>query len=271
MQMRFLSTSARHETWLVLFVGVVFVAGVRSTYGQSNDRLTPIQQRIEVQRRRLSSSEIEERRDALMKLGAMRHRDASRAATSALNDLEPIVRVTAVHAIEALPASEAAAALLPLLKDKQELVRRETAYAIGATRSRNAVPPLIELLTTDKEAAVRAAAAIALGRIGDEAAVVPLVEILSGSSSKKKSKTRENEFVLRAAAQSLGETRSRAGVAALIATLNNDTNPIDVRRAAAEALGLIGDTSASPALKAAIAANDPYLSQTAKEALRRMH
>jgi len=60
-------------------------------------------------------------------------------------------------------------------------------------------------------------------------------------------------------------------VAALIATLNNDGNPIDVRRAAANALGLIGDSSATPALKAAIASNDPYLSQTAKEALRRMH
>ena len=271
MQMRFLRTSALREGWLVLFVIVVSLAGASSIYGQSNDRLTPIQQRIEVQRRRLSSSEIEERRDALMKLGAMKHMDASRAAVSALNDPEPMVRVTAAHAIEALPASEAAAALLPLLKDKQEMVRRETAYAIGTTRSRNSVQPLIELLTTDKEAAVRAAAAIALGQIRDEAAVVPLVEILSGSSSKKKSKARDDEFLMRAAAQSLGEIRSHAGVAGLIATLNNETNAIDVRRAAAQALGLIGDASAMPALKAAIASNDPYLSQTAREALRRMH
>ena len=131
--------------------------------------------------------------------------------------------------------------------------------------------PLIEILTTDKEAAVRAAAAIALGRIGDEAAVVPLVEVLSAPASKKKSKAPDNEFVMRAAAQSLGEIRSHAAVAALIATLNSDTNPNDVRRAAANALGLIGDMTAAPALKAAIASDDPYLSQTAKEALRRMH
>ena len=200
MHMRF-RTSALRKGWLVLFVSVVFFAGASYVFGQSNDRLTPIQQRIETQRRRLSSSEVEERRDALMKLGAMKHRDASRATMSALNDPEAIVRATAAHAIEALPGSEAAAALLPLLKDKQELVRREAAYAIGATRSRSAVQPLIETLTTDKEAAVRAAAAIGLGGIGDEAAVVPLVEILSGSSSKKKSKTQNDEFVLRAAAQ----------------------------------------------------------------------
>src|SRR5258708_38669238 len=115
MQMRFRFTSAIRDVWLVLFAGVMFFAGASSIYGQSNDRLTPIQQRIEVQRRRLSSPEIEERRDALMQLGAMRHRDASRAAMSALNDPEPIIRVAAAHAIEALPASEAAAALLPLL------------------------------------------------------------------------------------------------------------------------------------------------------------
>jgi len=271
MQIRFLQTSALREGLLALFVSFVFVTGASYAYGQSNDRLTPIQQRVDVQRRRLSSSEVEERRAALMKLGAMKHPDAARAATSALNDSEPIIRATAAHALEALPGSEAAAALLPLLKDKQDLVRREAAYAIGATRSRSAAQPLIEILTTDKEAGVRAAAAIALGQIGDEAAVVPLVEILSGSSSKKKSKTRNDEFVLRAAAQSLGEIRSHAGVAALIATLNNDGNPIDVRRAAAKALGLIGDSSAMPTLKAAIASNDPYLSQTAKEALRRMH
>src|SRR5213078_2156706 len=196
MQMRFFGKCALGESWLVLFAGVAFFAAASSTPGQSSNRLTPVQQRIEVQRRRLSSSEVEERRDALMKLGAMKHPDAARAAKSALNDSEPIIRATAAHAIEALSGSEAAVALLPLLKDKQELVRREAAHAIGATRSRSAVQPLIELLTTDKEAGVRAAAAIALGQIGDEAAVVPLVEILSGPASKKKSKAPDNEFVI---------------------------------------------------------------------------
>src|SRR5207253_4749954 len=100
---------------------------------------------------------------------------------SALNDPEPIVRVTAAHAITSLPAPDAAAALVALLKDKQELVRREAANGVGATRSRTAVPPVIELLTTDREAGVRTAAAIAFGRIGDETAVVPLVNILSGA------------------------------------------------------------------------------------------
>jgi HEAT repeat protein len=191
---------------------------------------------------------------------------------SALNDADPVVRVTAAHAVEALPSSDASAALIPLLTDKQEVVRREAAHALGATHSRTAVQPLIELLNTDKEGAVRAAAAMALGEIRDEAAVVPLANALTGGGAKKKkSKTRENEFVLREAARSLGQIRSRAGVAALVETLNNDANPIDVRRAAAEALGAIGDPTAAPALKTAVESTDPYLAQTARASLRRLH
>src|SRR5437764_13509718 len=83
--------------------------------GQVNDRLTPMQQRIRAQQQRLSSSSVEERRDALMKLGAMDHPEAARAAMAALNDSEPVVRVTAAHAMAALPASDAATALIPLL------------------------------------------------------------------------------------------------------------------------------------------------------------
>ncbi|HYW73703.1 MAG TPA: HEAT repeat domain-containing protein [Pyrinomonadaceae bacterium] len=250
----------------------IFCAGHPVLLAQSANGLTPIQQRIEKQRQRLSSSEPEERRDALMKLAAMRHIAASRAALPALSDADPIVRVTAVHAIEALPPADASAALTPLLGDKQELVRREAAHALGATRSPAAVQPLIELLNTDKEAAVRAAAAMALGQVGNEAAVVPLANVLSGGgANKKKSKTGTNEFVMSAAARSLGKIHSRAGVPVLIETLNNDANPIEVRRAAAEALGAIGDPTATPALTTASESSDPYLSQTARASIRRLH
>ncbi len=237
---------------------------------QENDRLTPLQRKIEHEKQRLSSSEIEERRDALMKLGALKHPDASRVAAVALNDPVPIIRVTAAHAVLSLPSSEAATFLIPLLKDKLEFVRREAAYALGETRSRSAVGPLTEILAVDKEAAVRAAAAIALGQIRDDSAVPALSKVLTETRPKKKSKAGEDEFLMRAAARALGEIRSRAGVEVLIATLANDTNPSDVRREAARALGLIGDSSATPALQAAFASSDPYLAESAREALRRL-
>jgi HEAT repeat protein len=237
---------------------------------QGNENLTPLQRQIEQQRQRLSSSEIEERRDALMKLGALKRPEASRAAVSALNDAEPIVRVTAAHAIASLPSAESAALLIPLLKDKLEFVRREAARALGETRSRSAVSALTESLSSDKEAGVRAAVATALGQIGDEAAVPALSQILSGAPTKKKSKARANEFVLRAAAQALGEIRSPAAVDVLIASLANEANPGDVRRAAATALGLIGDSAALPALQAALQSDDPYLSEAARQAMRQL-
>lgn len=245
-------------------------SAAKSIIGQSNERLTPVQREIERQRLRLSSGDVEERRDALMRLGNLRRLDASRVAAAGLSDVEPVVRVTAAHAILSLPPAEAASLLSPLLQDKLEFVRREAAYALGETRSRTAVAPLTNLLTSDKDAGVRGAAAVALGTIGDESAVPALSQVLTGSIGKKKAKAAENEFVMRAAARSLGQIRSRSAVEVLISTLTNDANESDLRREAATALGLIGDPVAVPALQAAFTSSDPYLSEAAREALRRL-
>jgi len=239
---------------------------------QGNDHLTPIQREIERQRQRLSSAEIEERRDALMRLANLKRPEASRVAAIGLKDPAPIVRATAVHAVLSLPQAEGAAVLIPLLQDKLEFVRRETAYALGETRSRSTVEALSNLLLFDKETGVRAVAAIALGEIGDEAAVKALSQVLSGTAPTKgkKKKASENEFVMRAAAHSLGQIRSRSSVPVLIAAMENETNSNDVRREAATALGLIGDASAVPSLRAALTSADPYLSEAARGALRRL-
>lgn len=235
---------------------------------QSNDRLTPIQREIERQRQRLSSAEVEERRDALMRLGNLKRPEASRAAASALTDISPTVRVAAAHAILSLPSREAISLVTPLLKEKSEFVRREAAYVLGETRDRSAVPALIETSLRDKEGSVRGAAAVALGQIGDEAAVQPLSQMLIGDPTRKK-KSREEDFVMRSAAKSLGQIRSRAAVPALIATLENSANAPDTRREAARALGLIGDAAAMPALQAAfLSGEDPYLAEAARAAMR---
>src|SRR5207237_10219850 len=153
-----------------------------ATLTQGSDHLTPIQREIERQRQRLSSAETEERRDALMRLANLKRPVAARAATAGLKDPAAIVRATAVHAVLPLPQAEAAAVLIPLLQDKIEFVRRETAYALGETHSRSAVEALSNLLLLDKEAGVRAATAIALGQISDEAAVNALSHVLSGTA-----------------------------------------------------------------------------------------
>src|SRR6266536_1248439 len=146
---------------------------------QSPTSLTPLQLEIQKQRQRLNSLEVEERRAAVMRLGRLRRPEASSVALAALNDPVPIVRATAAAAILSLPANESAAALAPLLNDKDEFVRQEASYALGTTGSRSAVTPLIERLTTDKKNGVRGAAATALGQIGDEEAVTVLAQVLS--------------------------------------------------------------------------------------------
>jgi len=133
------------------------------------------------------------------------------------------------------------------------------------------VAPLEVVLQNDKETGVRGAAAVALGDIRDESAAPALARVLAGQpEKKKKAKAESNVFVMRAAARSLGQIKSRASVDVLIAALANEANDNDVRREAATALGLIGDTAAGPALQAAFASIDPYLSGAAHAALRRL-
>ena len=238
---------------------------------QDSRKLTPVQLEIEKQKQRLSSGDQEERRDALMRLGTMRLREASSAAVPALQDPLPIVRATAARAILSIDADQGASLLIPLLKDKDEFVRRDAAYSLGLTRSRVAIGPLSDQLLKDKEAGVRGAAAIALGQIADEAAVVALVGTLAPELSGAKRKREENEFVLRSVATALGQIKSRAGTAALMAALSNEKMPSDVRREAARSLGMIGDPSAAPALKAASTSADPFLSEIVHNALRRLN
>jgi HEAT repeat protein len=247
-------------------------AGTSRSQDRAAGALTPRQLEIEKQRQRLSSADIEERREALTQLGAMHYASASRAAVAGLTDPAPIVRATAASAVLSLPAEEAVQNVIPLLSDKDEFVRQHAAYALGRTRSRAAVSSLI-LTLGDKEDSVRGAAVVALGQIGDPIAVVRLAVLLDPQSGlapgkkAKKARQEQNVFVLRAAARSLGQIRDFAGVPALIVVLRDEKAESDVRREAAVALGEIRDASAIPALRSVETSLDPYLSQAAKEAL----
>src|SRR5215213_5251119 len=157
--------SAIRKAPFVLLVLICFSLPGIPVFAQSTDSLTPTQRAIETQRERLTAGDVEERRDAVMKLGNLHLTEASRAAMPALSDPSPVVRATAAKAILSADPEHAVAALLPLLKDKDEFVRREAAYALGRTRSRSATAALSESLLNDKEDGVRAAAAVALGHI----------------------------------------------------------------------------------------------------------
>lgn len=257
---------------LVLLVEAsgAFARPTSQTRGES----TPLQREIQAQAARLSSAAVEERRDAVTRLGALRRPESSRAAAAALGDAAAIVRATAARAVLSLGPGEASTLVLPLLRDREEFVRREAAYALGLTRSKEGVPGLVIALETDKKPSVRGAAAVALGQIGDASAAAALMGALSRQlkatgflNRVRRRKIEEDEFVRRAAAVSLGQLGSREAVPELVETLSSERTPGDVRREAARALGLIGDPSAVFALRAALTAQDPYLSRIAFEAL----
>jgi HEAT repeat protein len=263
----------RRVVYLLFFISLLNVCASLAAYGQeasASTELTPVQRAIERERHRLTSVETEERRDAVMRLGSMQRPDSSRVAASALKDPSEIVRATAASAVLSLPADEAAAALLPLLQDKKEFVRQEAAYALGRTRSRTAVEGLVVALERDKLPGVRGAAAVALGQIGDQDSAWHLADVIAPSLSFPKNRRRkreDNEFVLRAAALSLGQLKSRGGILALADVMSNRRVSDDVKREAIRALGLIGDLVVVPVLRAALTASDPYLSRLAYEAL----
>src|SRR5438552_18747454 len=101
--MRLLSIAVSVAILCTVQSAVVAFRIASATVGQSQRSLTPLQLAIERERERLKSASVEDRRDALMRLRAMRREEASRAAAPALADLASIVRATAVPAGLSLP------------------------------------------------------------------------------------------------------------------------------------------------------------------------
>ena len=229
---------------------------------------TPAQAGIEHQRARLSSPDVEERRDAILRLGAMRRVDSARAAGAGLSDSAPIVRATAAQVVAILPPAEASGLLLPLLKDTDEFVRQETAYALGRARSSSATHELSRLMLSDKRPSVRGAAAVALGEIGDRGAADALLVVVGGPAEGIKAKPEKNEFVIRSAARSLGQLKVDSAIPALARLLANEKTSPDVRREVAAAIAAIGGPNAVAPLRSVLGSPDPHLSSIAFKALK---
>jgi HEAT repeat protein len=151
-------------------------------------------------------------------------------------------------------AETAIPALLKSLQDPQAAVRKAAADALGnlGVAAKEAVPALATLLS-DKESAVRGPAARALGRIGPEAkpAIRALAELLDDKTEYKEGVTMvywaignpledfaKTLCVRDNAAEALRQIGPEATLPALTDLLGDEK--AEVRRAAAEALGLFG-------------------------------
>ncbi len=268
---------------------LLFAIFASITFSQDIDRLSD----------QVSRGSTEQKRNALGQLRDLHAESASRIAVRALSDPDEMIRATAIGAIIYLPAAEVATALVPMLSDKAEFIRREAAYALGEVRSVDAVGKLNEVVQKDRAPIVRGAAAAALGKIGSEAAVESLTAVLKRSGS--------DEYLRRAAARSIGQIAERSRFGRLDAPLSRATPgdflpakykkivatattprasaafqaPLkllikaaanrkesdDTRREIAFALGAIGDGSAVPFLQANLNSTDIYLAEICREAL----
>jgi HEAT repeat protein len=144
------------------------------------------------------------------------------------------------------PASEAAKALAALgeiavepligvLTDRNPVVRKNAAWAIGEIRDGHkvnreaAIGPLITLLRKDESWEARKWAAWALGEICDRRAVGDLIGALDDANGE----------VRAAVAEALGEIKDRSAVEPLKQALNDHYRP--VRRKARRAIGEINE------------------------------
>jgi HEAT repeat protein len=220
------------------------------------------------------------RRDAAIALAGLKAAEAVEALSAALHDSAADVRGNATWALGQVGDGRAVEPLIAVLKNGEGHSRWMAAAALGQIRDARAVEPLIA--TLDDKYANRAAAE-ALGKIGGARAVEALIAAL----------THSEWYVRKAAAEALDETGwrpDRGGVGAaywvakqhwdecvaiggpaveLLIAVFADEN-VAVRKAAAQALGRIGDARALEPLLAALQDPDPAERGCAAEALGRI-
>jgi len=245
----------------------------------------------------INQGSVEEKRSALLEIRNLRSESASRIAVPALHDEDAMVRATAAGSVIFLPKAEGSVALLPLLNDKSEFVRTETAYALGKVGDRSSTAELVRLMKSDKILEVRTAAAVGLGGVGDLSAIESLTGVLKSRPKE------DDEFLRRSAARSIGQIAQinitgdptvltpqnflpdkfkdlgssdatgpmaqiySNAVDVLTTVLRNTNETDDTRREAAFSLGAIGDSRSLDVLRGYLSSPDPYLAEICKEAV----
>jgi len=209
----------------------------------------------------LKSSDMEERREAAMRLADIRGDDATQVLVAGLDDPAPTVRAAILVALGDRSTSSAVASISArLASDKDPFVRKAAAYALTHYSGPQRTGALTSALK-DKDPEVRGAAAVALADHPDGESISSLIAATSDKS----------EFVRAQSARALGTNGKAAdeAVPALIKLLTSDREN-EVKRHAATALGSIGNRSALPALEKAARDADFYLSQSAREAINKI-
>ena len=138
---------------------------------------------------------------------------------------EPKVRKEVVKSLVKVSPQASEAPLISMLTDPDRDVLRHVIFSLGAIRSKNAIKPLLEMVTTTdtflKEVELKKIAVLALGRIGDRQATEPLLDILfvRGWFAPR----RWNELKI-AAATALGQLGDESALPKLKRLANSDSD-----------------------------------------------
>lgn len=218
----------------------------------------------------LNDPSITIRRNAAEFLSAIG--DARMLSTFArvLNDEDEQIQLSGVKALSRIGGAVAASALSIAVKNQNPHVRIHAVRALAEVGNPSVVPILLGALNFDDVPEVRRGAAEALGRLGDPSARKHLVRILKDQAEEVSvraslikalskigtfadipvllSLLRDPESTLRFhSAIALGAIKDPAAATGLLSVLETDRDA-QVRGAAAQSLGELGHTAASPAL-----------------------
>ncbi|MDW5548712.1 HEAT repeat domain-containing protein [Methanosarcina sp.] len=239
------------------------------------------------------------RREAAKGLGIVGSEKTLDPLVSALSDEDEFVRKTAVESLGGIKSEKAAKTLINKLHDDSHLVRLEAAKALGMIKVRKAIAPLLFALG-DENRFVRKEAANALGQLESEKVLEPLIRIFKSedpltrqgavralgqinldgvpdcisdrifdftdNALKDKDKFVRKETAK--ALQSLSESRRERAFESLINALDNEDD--EVRRLAAESLGLFDCEKAIPPLVSALKSRDATVRRFAANTLGRI-
>lgn len=198
----------------------------------------------------LKNSSSMVREEGAAALGKIGHRSAAEALIQVINDESFFVRLSAVISLGKVGDSGATEPLTQCLKDEDKDIREAASSALGIVGDARAVESLIQTLK-DESPRVRYHAADSLGKLGDARAVEALIEA-----------TRDKGWLEDAAGKNQGKKKSPQNPGA--------TPRKWVRQKAVEALGMIGDARAVPALTEALNDKHEPVREAARQALEKL-
>ena len=150
----------------------------------------------------------------------------------------PDIRRAAAAALTTATDDAALAALVALLEDREKDVRLTALEALGASKRKEAVPPLVALIGAERDAEIIKKAADALGSIGAPSAVDPLLDLLS------KTDVKDVRWACIDSLGRIGESRAAPKLRPFV----GPAQPMDIRQVTIQTLGKLKDADALPDL-----------------------